>query len=156
MRRHDISFEFDVDHPLLAKSKELRNAFHRDAVEPDEQALRPFKSRSRDRNAVPIQQGPYRMANAKNPYYQGPVPDHFDGTRFFNPNGIEPLGLRALLRWQFNGERKRWQKEVPSPFPPAKPAPRLSGDKVAVLLPTELRGAPQISIPDDGAVWMPS
>jgi hypothetical protein len=33
------------------------------------------------------------MANAKNPYYQGPVTDHFDGTRFFNPNGIEPLGF---------------------------------------------------------------
>jgi L-ascorbate metabolism protein UlaG (beta-lactamase superfamily) len=74
------------------------------------------------------------MANAKNPYYQGPVTDHFDGTRFFNPNGIEPLGLRALLRWQFNGERQRWQKEVPSPFPPAKPEPRLSGDDLRVTM----------------------
>jgi hypothetical protein len=93
-----MSFEFDVDHPLLAKAKELRNAFHRDAVEPDEQALRPFKSRSRDPNALPIKQGPYRMANAKNPYYQGPVTDHFEGTRVLTPMASNPrlAGAPAL------------------------------------------------------------
>jgi hypothetical protein len=34
----------------------------------------------------------------KNPYYDGPPSDHFDGVRFFNPGGVEPLGLAALLR----------------------------------------------------------
>jgi L-ascorbate metabolism protein UlaG (beta-lactamase superfamily) len=76
------------------------------------------------------------MANAKpkNPYYQGPVTDHFDGTRFFNPGGIAPLGFRALLRWQFNGERQTWQKQVPSPFPPAKPDPRIKGDGLRITM----------------------
>ena len=31
------------------------------------------------------------MAPARgNAYYRGPVSDHFDGLRFFNPGGIEP------------------------------------------------------------------
>ncbi len=80
------------------------------------------------------------MANAKppskpkNPYYQGPVTDHFDGTRFFNPGGIAPLGFRAMLRWQFNGERQSWQKQVPSPFPQAKPEERIEGDGLRVTM----------------------
>ncbi|MBO9195627.1 MBL fold metallo-hydrolase [Rhizobium sp. 16-449-1b] len=76
------------------------------------------------------------MANAKpkNPYYQGPVTDHFDGTRFFNPGGIAPLGFRAMLRWQFNGERQNWQKQVPSPFPQARPEERIEGDGLRVTM----------------------
>ena len=38
-----------------------------------------------------------------NPYYSGPVSDHFDGTRFFNPGGEAPRGFADLLRWQFGG-----------------------------------------------------
>ncbi|MBO9126054.1 MULTISPECIES: MBL fold metallo-hydrolase [unclassified Rhizobium] len=76
------------------------------------------------------------MANAKpqNPYYQGPVTDHFDGTRFFNPGGIAPLSFRAMLRWQFNGERQSWQKQVPSPFPQAKPDACVEGDGLRVTM----------------------
>ena len=32
-----------------------------------------------------------------NAYYQGPVSDHFDGERFFNPGGIEPRGRVDFL-----------------------------------------------------------
>ncbi|MBB2710669.1 UNVERIFIED_ORG: hypothetical protein GGE53_002313 [Rhizobium etli] len=39
-----------------------------------------------------------RKTKRRNPYYAGPVSDHFDGTYFFNPGGIEPLGFRELLR----------------------------------------------------------
>jgi L-ascorbate metabolism protein UlaG (beta-lactamase superfamily) len=73
-------------------------------------------------------------AKPKNPYYQGPVSDHFDGTYFFNPGGVEPLGFRDLLRWQFAGRRDRWPKQVASPFPPARPEARISGDRLRVTM----------------------
>ena len=47
-----------------------------------------------------------------NDYYSGPVSDHFDGTRFFNPDGAAPKGLGALLRWQFGGNRADWPDDV--------------------------------------------
>lgn len=76
------------------------------------------------------------MAQTKNPYYSGPVTDHFDGTRFFNPDGVEPGGFRDVLRWQFGGERQRsrWPKAVSSPFPLAKPETRLSGEALRVTM----------------------
>lgn len=76
------------------------------------------------------------MPNAKrpNPYYQGPASDHFDGTQFFNPDGIEPLGFRDLLRWQFGGRRDQWPRSVPSPFTPAKPDLRVEGDDLRVTM----------------------
>lgn len=57
----------------------------------------------------------------RNPYYSGPASDHFDGTRFFNPGGIEPGTLRDVLKWQFNGQRSRWPASVESPFAGARP-----------------------------------
>jgi L-ascorbate metabolism protein UlaG (beta-lactamase superfamily) len=48
------------------------------------------------------------------------VSDHFDGRRFFNPNGA-PAGksLWQLLRWKFGGGRVRWPRQVANrPFPP--------------------------------------
>ncbi|OWV90890.1 hypothetical protein ATY81_06060 [Rhizobium sp. R72] len=73
-------------------------------------------------------------AKRRNPYYEGPVSDHFDGTHFFNPDGIEPLGFRDLMRWQFGGGRDRWPKSVPSPFVPAKPDARVDGDDLRVTM----------------------
>jgi L-ascorbate metabolism protein UlaG (beta-lactamase superfamily) len=60
-------------------------------------------------------------------YYNGPVSDHFDGERFFDPSGV-PLKARPdLLRWMidrnFRGTRARWPAWAPSPFadhPPAR------------------------------------
>ncbi|MCW1404373.1 hypothetical protein OKA06_19535 [Novosphingobium sp. MW5] len=51
----------------------------------------------------------------RNPYYAGPITDHFDGTRFFNPQGQGPTGLRDALRWQFGGTRQKWPKRLPTP-----------------------------------------
>ncbi|MBB3316430.1 L-ascorbate metabolism protein UlaG (beta-lactamase superfamily) [Rhizobium sp. BK181] len=73
-------------------------------------------------------------AKRRNPYYQGPVSDHFDGTHFFNPDGIEPLGFRDLMRWQFGGGRDRWPKAVPSPFQPAKPDLHVAGENIRVTM----------------------
>ena len=59
-----------------------------------------------------------------NPYYQGPVSDHFDGTRFFNPGRPWNKSRLDLLRWQMASEGKEpWPESVPSPYrdkPPAR------------------------------------
>ena len=68
-----------------------------------------------------------------NPYYSGPVSDHFDGTRFFNPGGTPPRGLRDLLRWRFGETRARWPASVPSPFAGARPAPRVADLAVTMV-----------------------
>jgi L-ascorbate metabolism protein UlaG (beta-lactamase superfamily) len=76
------------------------------------------------------------VAQTKNPYYSGPVTDHFDGTRFFNPDGVEPGGFLDVIKWQFGGDRRRsrWLKAVPSPFPPARPQSRVDGDGLRVTM----------------------
>ena len=63
--------------------------------------------------------------------YDGPVSDHFDGLRFFDPDGAPPKSLGEVLRWQFGGGRKRaaWPDWVPSPYADTPP-PRVDGAKV--------------------------
>ena len=39
--------------------------------------------------------------------YDGPVSDHFDGMRFFDPDGVPPKSLAEVLRWQFGTDRQR-------------------------------------------------
>ena len=68
----------------------------------------------------------YRMKS-----YAGPVSDHFDGTHFFDPDGVPPKSLRDVLRWQFGNGRQRatWPERAPSPYADTPP-PRVIGDKV--------------------------
>jgi L-ascorbate metabolism protein UlaG (beta-lactamase superfamily) len=49
-------------------------------------------------------------------YYEGPASDHFDGVRFFDPNGSAPKSLPDLLRWQLTRERVAWPERDPSPY----------------------------------------
>jgi L-ascorbate metabolism protein UlaG (beta-lactamase superfamily) len=72
-------------------------------------------------------------ALAGNRYYQGPASDHFDGTAFFNPGGIEPRGFVDLLRWQFGESRAKWPDHFESPFPQAKPAERVDDLRVTMV-----------------------
>ncbi|WP_407167857.1 MBL fold metallo-hydrolase [Bradyrhizobium sp. ORS 111] len=60
--------------------------------------------------------------------YDGPISDHFDGLRFFDPDGVPPKSLGAVLRWQFGGGRQRfaWPDWVPSPYADTPP-PRVDG-----------------------------
>jgi L-ascorbate metabolism protein UlaG (beta-lactamase superfamily) len=62
--------------------------------------------------------------------YDGPVSDHFDGTRFFDPDGSPPKSLPEVLRWQFGPDRKRgpWPDWAPSPYADVPP-PRVTGAK---------------------------
>jgi L-ascorbate metabolism protein UlaG (beta-lactamase superfamily) len=60
-------------------------------------------------------------------YYDGPVSDHFDGARFFDPHGVPPRSRRDLLRWfvdrHWRTNRSKWPAWAPSPFvdrPPAR------------------------------------
>lgn len=59
-------------------------------------------------------------------YYHGPVSDHFDGERFFDPNGAPPRSRGDLLRWMFQrrwqGGRVKWPLWAPSPYADRPPA----------------------------------
>jgi L-ascorbate metabolism protein UlaG (beta-lactamase superfamily) len=63
--------------------------------------------------------------------YSGPVSDHFDGERFFDPDGVPPKSLRQVLRWQFGRGRKRaiWPEWAPSSHADTPPG-RVDGDTV--------------------------
>ena len=62
---------------------------------------------------------------AENSYYSGPVSDHFNGRRFFNPGGPGPKSFGDLARWQFTTRAAAWPDAYPSPYPATTPAARL-------------------------------
>ena len=64
---------------------------------------------------------------ASNPFYDGPVSDHFDGRVFFNPGGTPPGSFRDLLRWQMSGKRSKWPARVESPYRSDTPPERVAG-----------------------------
>lgn len=68
----------------------------------------------------------------RNPYYQGPASEHFDGVRFFNP-GHESTdrGLGDMLRWKLRERAAKWPKSVP--VVGAKPAARVDGLRVTTV-----------------------
>jgi L-ascorbate metabolism protein UlaG (beta-lactamase superfamily) len=59
-------------------------------------------------------------------YYSGPVSDHFNGERFFDPNGAAPRGRRDLNRWlverYWRGTRAKWPAWAPSPYEDRPPS----------------------------------
>ena len=72
-------------------------------------------------------------------YYRGPVSAHFDGQRFFNPDGDvdtlspAPSGSRGNFIWnQLTGRdgRPDWPKSVP--VASSKPARRIAGERMVV------------------------
>src|SRR5262245_54668696 len=67
-----------------------------------------------------------------NAYYRGPASDHFDGTRFFNPGGVEPRGGLDFFRWQLLERGTPWPSIFPSRFPPDRPPASVVGDAVRV------------------------
>lgn len=73
-------------------------------------------------------------------YYEGPASGHFDGERFFNPDGDADTfrmppgrGGRAGFFWRYltgNGGRPKWPESVA--VSPAKPEPRVEGGRMIV------------------------
>ena len=57
-------------------------------------------------------------------YYDGPVSDHFDGTRFIDPNGSAPKTFVDLMRWRFAGGGAKWPERAPSPYSDKPPGAR--------------------------------
>ena len=59
-------------------------------------------------------------------YYAGPVSDHFDGERFFDPRGAPPKSRRDLLRWMvdrhWRATKALWPAWAPSPYADRPPA----------------------------------
>jgi L-ascorbate metabolism protein UlaG (beta-lactamase superfamily) len=59
-------------------------------------------------------------------YYNGPKSDHFDGERFFDPQGVPPRSRRDLLRWhidrRWRAPKAKWPVWAPSPYSDRPPA----------------------------------
>ncbi len=72
-----------------------------------------------------------QRTGSANPYYSGPVSDHFDGTRFYNPGGIAPRGFRDLLRWQLGGDKADWPDAVG--ISPDRPDERVDDLRVTMV-----------------------
>jgi L-ascorbate metabolism protein UlaG (beta-lactamase superfamily) len=49
-----------------------------------------------------------RVRRRSRAYYRGPLSDHFDGERFFMPEGIPPKRISDLMRWWWTEPRSRW------------------------------------------------
>ncbi len=58
----------------------------------------------------------------RNSYYQGPLSDHFDGTRFFLKGVTRDKTREELWRWRTRGKRARWPQHAPGgfDFPPER------------------------------------
>ena len=67
---------------------------------------------------------------ATNPYYRGPVSDHFDGTRFFIPGGVRDKSRGDLWRLM-RTPRSTWPAQVANP-PAPPPLARVRGDALRV------------------------
>ena len=61
--------------------------------------------------------------------YAGPISDHFDGTRFHDPDGSQLKSLWYLLKWQLTPGRPKWPDWAPSPYTDTPP-PRVDGGNV--------------------------
>ncbi len=66
-----------------------------------------------------------------NPYYDGPVTDHFDGKRFFNPGSPMTNSLVDFLRMRQKEESAEWPKDFPSGRPD-RPPERVDADALRV------------------------
>jgi len=67
-----------------------------------------------------------------NAYYSGPISDHFDGRRFFNPGGRGPRGGLDFVRWQLTERSASWPEQLTSPFPPDRPPTSVEGDRMRI------------------------
>lgn len=63
--------------------------------------------------------------------YQGPMSDHFDGTRFFNPGKPMNKGFLTVLKWRLTGQREPWPQYLDLPFTDHPPQ-RVQGNALRV------------------------
>ncbi len=73
---------------------------------------------------------------AANPYYSGPVTDHFDGTCFFLPGHVptqRKANLMTFAKLRFSRTRSRWPAQFPSPHADARPPERVDGLRITLI-----------------------
>lgn len=70
---------------------------------------------------------------ARNPYYQGPRSDHFDGLRFHSPEQAADKNLSEVIRWQLSRQGEDWPAQFPSPFKADKPPERVGNLRVVLI-----------------------
>jgi L-ascorbate metabolism protein UlaG (beta-lactamase superfamily) len=68
----------------------------------------------------------------RNPYYNGPKSDHFDGVRFHNADQAADKDLADVIRWQLARGGEPWPKQFPSPFSD-KPPERFAGLRLVLI-----------------------
>jgi len=88
-----------------------------------------MRRETKDRSPPPDGHRNGRDPAPRSRYYSGPVSDHFDGVRFFDPAGAPPRSRADLFRWmitrRLRGTRAKWPAWAPSPHadrPPARVA----------------------------------
>lgn len=64
-------------------------------------------------------------------YYRGPVSDHFDGKRFFNPWNPALYTFTDLLRWRLTAKPAPWPKQVENTLID-RPPPRVGSSHLRV------------------------
>jgi L-ascorbate metabolism protein UlaG (beta-lactamase superfamily) len=65
------------------------------------------------------------------PAYHGPISDHFDGKRFFNPGGIAPKGFKDMMKWMRTRQKGEWKESEAADYGPP-PVERVEGDSIVV------------------------
>jgi L-ascorbate metabolism protein UlaG (beta-lactamase superfamily) len=68
---------------------------------------------------------------SQSPLYEGPLSDHFDGLRFFDPKLHPQRGLLDFWRWQLTRNQGYWPEQAPSSFAD-KPPRRVDGSTIRV------------------------
>lgn len=75
----------------------------------------------------------HRRRRSDNPYYSGPVSDHFDGVRFFGPGEVADKSLADVARWRRQRMSEAWPASVPSSFPADIPPARVEDLRVVLI-----------------------
>lgn len=72
----------------------------------------------------------YVIVMACSPRYQGPITDHFDGKKFYNP-GLPPRTSKGLFRWLLHRDKGPWPNQ-PNAYVGPPPAQRVMGDSLVL------------------------
>ncbi|MDQ0455834.1 MBL fold metallo-hydrolase [Rhizobium paknamense] len=70
----------------------------------------------------------------RNPYYQGPVSDHFDGRLFFTPEAETLKSFSDVMRWMRTRKKSDWPRRWPEAPHAAKPLARVEGDGLGITM----------------------
>ncbi len=76
--------------------------------------------------------GWFGWARGRNPYYDGPPSDHFDGLRFFHPEQPPDKSPIQAFRALRLAEKAPWPESWPSPFAD-RPPPEVTGPRLRVV-----------------------